>query len=159
MGYIEKSLGGLPGRKSASGELPAKRMAGLFYPRSASLGLSGPLWASASQPKPASQPASSLVVILLEGHWGSSCRVCMYCVVLLSANFGPRGKLRLQLSVLVLSSLCTYVCMYIQNPERPREAQRGPERPGDAQRGPERPREAQRSPEKPRRIFVAKDSS
>ena len=55
--------------------------------------------------------------------------------------------------------MCTYVCMYIQNPERPREAQRGPERPGDAQRGPERPREAQRSPEKPRRIFVAKDSS
>ena len=46
--------------------------------------------------------------------------------------------------------MCTYVCMYIQNPERPREAQRGPERPGDAQRGPERPREAQRSPERPR---------
>ena len=46
--------------------------------------------------------------------------------------------------------MCTYVCMYIQNPERPREAQRGPERPGDVQRGPERPREAQRSPERPR---------
>ena len=64
----------------------AKRMTGSFYPRSASLGLSGPLWASASQPapqpasqahdrfpgrnppsQPASQLASSLVVILLVG--------------------------------------------------------------------------------------------
>ena len=56
-------------------EPPAKRMTGLFYPRSGSLGLSGHLWASlglshpAREPpsQPASQPASSLVVILLVG--------------------------------------------------------------------------------------------
>ena len=39
--YTEKSVGSLPGRKSACGEPSAKRMTGLFYPRSASLGLSG----------------------------------------------------------------------------------------------------------------------
>ena len=67
-------------------------MAGLFHPRSASLGLSGPplfgpLWASStSQPAagslvaipPASQPASSLVVILLVGRppgRNSACRL------------------------------------------------------------------------------------
>ena len=51
---------------------PGKRMTGLFYPRSTSLGLSGPLWAVANQKtsspartslsqsksNPASQPAS-----------------------------------------------------------------------------------------------------
>ena len=54
--------------------------------------------------------------------------------------------------------MCTYVCMYIQNPERPREAQRGPERPPErpreAQRGPEKPREAQRGPKRPREAYV-----
>ena len=50
--------------------------------------------------------------------------------------------------------ICMYVRMYVQNPERPREAQRGPERgpetPREAQRGPERPREAQRGPKWPK---------
>ena len=46
LGTLVKSVGSLPGRKSACGEPPAKRMTGLFYPRSASLG-----------PQPASQPA------------------------------------------------------------------------------------------------------
>ena len=55
-GSIQKSVGSYPGRKSVCGEPPAKHVTGLFYPRSASLGLSGPLWASASQPAP--QPAS-----------------------------------------------------------------------------------------------------
>ena len=62
----EKSLGGLPGRKSACGELPDKRMAGLFYPHSASLGLSGPQPASQSQP--ASQLPGRMYVILLVGR-------------------------------------------------------------------------------------------
>ena len=50
-GSIQKSVGSLPGRESSCGVPTAKRMTGLFCPRSASLGLSGPLWASASQPK------------------------------------------------------------------------------------------------------------
>ena len=68
-----------------------------------------------------------------------------YCVVFLSGKFGPRGKLWLQLSVVVLS----FFVEAQRGPERPREAQRGPERPREAQRGPERPREAERGPEKP----------
>ena len=79
---------------TASWEPPAKRITGLFYPRSASVGFSGPPWGSlglrqpacqppsqpASQPvhdrfpgrnsasQPASQPAPCLVVILLVGR-------------------------------------------------------------------------------------------
>ena len=99
-----------------------------------------------------------LAILGLEEHWGSSCRVLSgfvvlqfraskdtgaravgFCVVFLSGNFGPRGK---------LGSSCRLLsCLFERGPERPREAQRGPERPGEAQRGPERPREAQRSPE------------
>ena len=56
--YMKKSVGSLPGRKSACGEPPAKRMTGLFYPRSASLGLFGPLWDSASQPASPRQTTS-----------------------------------------------------------------------------------------------------
>ena len=41
----------------------AKRMTGSFYPRSASLGLSGPLWASASQPAP--QPSKRMIGFLV----------------------------------------------------------------------------------------------
>ncbi len=66
-----------------------------------------------------------------------------YCVVILSGNFCPQGKLGLQLSVMYIVSC--FHCV-----EKPRETQRGPERPREARRGPERPREAQRGPEKPR---------
>ena len=60
LGSRQKSVGSLPGGKSVPGEPPAKRITGLFYTCSASVGFSGPLWASDSQPAspPASQPAS-----------------------------------------------------------------------------------------------------
>ena len=70
-----------------------------------------------------------------EENWGSSCRLCMYCLV-----------------------FSTYVCGEAQKgPERPREAprrpkrpsQRGPEQPRELQRGTETHREAQRGPERP----------
>ena len=61
-GSIQKSVGSYPGRKSVCGEPPAKHVTGLFsFCLSGTLytGLSGPLWASASQPaSPASQLAS-----------------------------------------------------------------------------------------------------
>jgi len=64
--FHKEISGGPSGRKSACGEPPAKRTTGLFYPRSAFLCLSGPLWASLHRPfwalvsQPASPPASQL---------------------------------------------------------------------------------------------------
>ncbi len=63
---VRISVGSLPGRKSACGEPPAKRRTGLFYPRSAFLGLSGPQPA-ASQPP--SQPASQTQDRFPVSHW------------------------------------------------------------------------------------------
>ena len=50
-GSTQKSVWSLPRRKYSCGVPPGKCMTGLFCPRTASLSLSGPLWASASQPK------------------------------------------------------------------------------------------------------------
>ena len=127
--YAKKYVGNLPVCKSACGEPPAKRMTGLFYPRSASLGLSGPMyvcmylalsgpfWASASQPASQlpSQPER-----------------------LREAQRDPERLREAQRSP------------ERPSPEKPRDAQRGPDRLREAQRGPERPREAQKGPERPR---------
>ena len=65
-----------------------------------------------------------------------------YCVVILSGNFCPQGKLGLQLSVMYIVSC--FHCV-----EKPRETQRGPERPREPQRGSVRHGEAQRGPKRP----------
>ena len=112
-------------------------------------------------PRSSSRVLSGLFVLPFWASKDTGAPAVGYCVVLLSGNFGQRGKLGLQLSVMYVLSCLLYICMW-RGPERPREAQRGPktpeeaqpkrpraaqrasERHGDAQRGPERPREAQR---------------
>ena len=87
LGSREKSVGSLPGRKSASGEPPAKHITGLFYPRSASVGFSG---LSGSESWCSSPPRRSRV----------STRAHKGC----SASSGSASR---------HVCVCVYVCMYV----------------------------------------------
>ena len=124
-GSTKKSVGSLDGCKCDCGEPAAKRMTGLFYPRSASLGLSGPVYVciwpflGLSGPQPASQPDSSPA-----SQTGSD-----------SPKETQRGTERPREAQRGPAQRGP------ETPRRPRQAQRGSERPREAQRGPERPRE------------------